>query len=377
MRSGQFEEQPGGFDAFIPAKLAELELRLEPMIRLLSDADRALARLDAATEFLPNPELFVKMYVRKEAVLSAQIEGTQASMNDLIDHQAGATPLEKRDDVQEIENYIEGVNYGLEKLDELPICTRLIRGMHRRILRGARGENRAPGDLRKIQNWIGPTGCTKQTATYVPPPPGRVEGLLSDLEQFINQDRRHPVLIRAALVHQQFESIHPFLDGNGRVGRLLVTLMLIEDGCLQQPTLYLSDFFKRNRQDYYQALQRVHDADDLEGWVEFFLRGVHEAARDGDATARKIRQMRENHRELVAAELSNSPTAHVLLESLLEQPSMSVRQVEQHIGRSYTAANQLVAQFERLGLLTEVTGQSRNRRYHYKPYLDLFGELRP
>jgi Fic family protein len=377
MRTGHLEEQPGGFGAFIPAKLETIEIRLEPFIRLLSDADRALARLDAATEFLPNPDLFVKMYVRKEAVLSAQIEGTQASMNDLIDHQAGATPLKKRDDVQEIANYIEGVNYGLETLDELPICTRLIRGMHRHVLKGARGENCAPGQLRKIQNWIGPAECTQQTATYVPPPPGRVGDMLSDLERFVNEDRRFPVLIRAALVHQQFESIHPFLDGNGRVGRLLVTLMLIDDGCLKQPTLYLSDFFKRHRHDYYRALQRIRDEDDLEGWIEFFLTGVHEVARDGDATARKIQQMRENHRELIAAKLSNSPTAHVLLEALFEQPSMSVRQVEQHIDRSYTAANQLVAQFENLGLVAEVTGQSRNRRYHYKPYLELFGELRP
>ena len=153
--------------------------------------------------------------------------------------------------------------------------------------------------------------------------------------------------------------------------------MLIDAGCLQQPTLYLSDFFKRHRQDYYRSLQRVHDEDDLERWVEFFLRGVQEVARDGDATARKVHQMRQDHRELIAAQVSNSPTAHVLLEALLEQPSMSVRQVEQRIDRSYTAANQLVAQFERLGILKEVTGQSRNRRYHYKPYLDLFGELHP
>lgn len=377
MRSGHFERESEGVDAFIPVELETLELRLEPLIPLLSDADRALARLDAATEFLPNPDLFVKMYVRKEAVLSAQIEGTQASMSDLIDHQAGVTPREKRDDVQDVQNYIDGVSYGLQKLGELPICTRLIRGMHRRILEGARGENRAPGELRKIQNWLGPTGCTKETATYVPPPPERVGDLLSNLETFINEDDRFPVLVRAALAHQQFESIHPFLDGNGRVGRLLVTLMLIDTGCLAQPTLYLSDFFKRYRHDYYRALQRVHDEDDLEGWVEFFLRGVHEVARDGHATAREIQQMREDHRGLIASELRNSPTAHVLLEALLEQPSMSVRQVEERIDRSYTAANQLVADFERLGLLVEVTGQRRNRRYHYKPYLDHFGELRP
>ncbi len=377
MRAGHFEKQSQGFEAFIPAQLDELELRLEPFIALLSDADRALARLDAATEFLPNPALFVKMYIRKEAVLSAQIEGTQASMNDLIDHQAGATPSEMRDDVQEIENYIDGIDYGLEKLGELPICARLIRGIHRRILRGARGENRAPGQFRKIQNWIGPPGCTREEATYVPPPPGRVAKLLADLERFINEDERFPVLIRAALVHQQFESIHPFLDGNGRVGRLLVTLMLIDAGFLQRPTLYLSDFFKRHRQDYYRALQCVHDEDDLEGWVEFFLRGVREVARHGDTTAREIQQLRQNHRELIAGELGNLPTAHALLEALFDQPSVTVRHVEQHIDRSYTAANQLVAQFEALGILAEVTGQRRNRRYHYKPYLDLFGELRP
>ena len=317
------------------------------------------------------------MYIRKEAVLSAQIEGTQASMNDLLDHQAGATIREKRDDIQEVQNYIDGVNYAINKLDELPISTRLIRGIHRRILKGARGENRAPGELRKIQNWIGPAGSTIHTATYIPPPPGRLADLLSDLETFIHRDDRFPILVRAALVHQQFESIHPFLDGNGRLGRLLVALMLIDAGCLAQPTLYLSDFFKHHRQDYYRALQRVHDHDDLEGWVDFFLRGVHEVARDGHTTARNIQKLRDAHRDLIAAKLSNLSTAHILLEALLEQPSMSIRQVQQRIDRSYNSANQLVAQFEELGLLVEVTGQSRNRRYHYKPYLNLFGELRP
>ena len=377
MRSGQYKKQPGGFEVFVPATLRDLSISLEPFIPLLSEADRSLARLDAATEFLPNPELFVSMYIRKEAVLSAQIEGTQASMNDLIDHEAGATLTKKRDEIQEVANYIDGINYGLENLDALPICTRLIREMHERVLRGARGEHRAPGELRKIQNWIGPEGCTKKDATYVPPPPGRLEELLSDLEQFINEDRRFPILIRAALVHQQFESIHPFLDGNGRVGRLLITLMLIGDGSLRQPTLYLSDYFKRHRQKYYRALEDIHRNDDLEGWIRFFLRGVREVAQDGDATARSIQKLREEHRQLITKKLNNSPTAHILLEALLEQPAVTVRQVQALIDRSYTAANQLVAQFEELGLLVEVTGQTRNRRYHYKPYLALFGELQP
>lgn len=377
MRSGQRQRQPGGHETFIPRAPGELEITLEPFISLLSDADHALARLDAATEFLPNPDLFVKMYVRKEAVLSSQIEGTQASMSDLLDHEAGATPSERRDDVEEVGNYIEAVHFGIDRLADLPISVRLIREIHQRILQGVRGQNRAPGQFRKAQNWIGPAGCTIEQATYIPPPANLVDDLLADMERFINNDQRFPVLIRAALVHQFFESVHPFWDGNGRVGRLLISLMLIDEGRLQKPTLYLSDYFKRHRSDYYEALQRIHDNDDLEGWIEFFLRGIRQVAEDGNETARQIQALREEHRRLVASRLDNSPRALVLLEKLFERPAVTVPTVAELIDRSYPIANDMVEKFEGLGLLVEVTGNKRNRRYHYKPYLELFGELQP
>ena len=377
MRAGKLQRQPGGHETFIPTAPGQLEISLEPFVSLLSDADHALARLDAATEFLPNPDLFVKMYVRKEAVLSSQIEGTQASMNDLLDHEAGATPSERRDDVEEVGNYIDAVHYGIDRLDELPISVRMIREIHERILRGVRGQNRAPGQFREAQNWIGPAGCSIEEVTYIPPPANLVEDLLADMEWFIHKDEQFPVLIRAALVHQFFESVHPFWDGNGRVGRLLITLMLLDNGRLQKPTLYLSDYFKRHRAEYYETLQRIHDEDDLEGWIEFFLRGIRQVAEDGNETARQIQTLREEHRQLVASRLDNSPRALVMLEKLFERPVVTVSTVAELIDRSYPIANDMVEKFERLDLLVEVTGNQRNRRYHYKPYLDLFGELRP
>lgn len=376
MRAGQFETQPGGYSVFVPASLNELDIKLEPFVPLLSRADRALARLDLATEFLPNPELFVSMYVRKEAVLSAQIEGTQASMNDLLDHEAGASPTKRRDDVREIQNYISALRYGVDRLEQLPISTRLLREVHRRILRGVRGHRRNPGEIRKNQNWIGPPGSSIEEATYIPPPANRLADLLSDLVTFIHADERYPILIRSALVHQQFESIHPFWDGNGRVGRLLVTLMFIDDGTLAQPTLYLSDYFKRYRQRYYEALQGIHERDALEEWIEFFLRGVHKVAEDGTETARNILSLMDRHRDLVST-FDTTGNGQRLLEALFETPVVTVRQVQDKIDRSYPVANRLVAQFEEHGLLDEVTGQQRNRRFRYAPYLDLFGELNP
>jgi Fic family protein len=376
MRAGEFVAQAGNYSVFVPANLNALRLQLEPFVKLLSEADQEVARLGLATEFLPNPDLFVSMYVRKEAILSAQIEGTQASMSDLLDFEAGAGRREKRNDVEEIKNYITALNYGVEQLDELPICMRLVRQIHERILQGVRGRQRNPGYVRDNQNWIGPGGCSIEEATYVPPPANLLGELLSDLETFINADERYPILIRAALVHQQFESIHPFWDGNGRVGRLLVTLMLIDHGTLKEPTLYLSDFFKRHRQEYYEALQRVHDEDDLEGWIKFFLRGIRNVSRDGTETARQILSMRDQHRRLVS-EFDNTGSGHALLDELFQKPAVTVRQVEEIIQKSYPVANRLVGEFEKYGLLVEVTGQTRNRRYHYEPYLGLFGELMP
>ena len=377
MPLGQRIPQPGGHKSYVPNSLDEFDVPLEPLVRVNSDADRALARLDAATELLPNPDLFVRMYVRKEAVLSTQIEGTQASLLDLVDEAAGGRNEKKRDDLKEVNNYIEALEFGIDALDRLPISRRLLCGIHERLLKGVRGENLAPGQLRRDQNYIGPPGATISEATFVPPPPDKVPDLLHDLAAFINSDQRHPVLIRAALAHQQFETIHPFLDGNGRLGRLLVTLMLIEDGTLQQPILYLSEYFRRHRQEYYDRLQAVRDEAELIDWIGFFLEAVRQVSENGTKTARQIRSMREEHRRLVSEEIASPAKAYRLLEALYRQPAVTVPQVRDIIEMSYPVANDLVADFERLELLEEVTGQKRNRRYRYTPYLQLFGELAP
>lgn len=376
-RYGERVEQIGGYTAYIPKSLDAYDISLEPLVPELSAADRALARLDATTEFLPNPELFVRMYVRKEAVLSAQIEGTRASMLDVVDEEAGSEPEDKRDDLREVKNYMDALEYGIQQLDDLPISRRLICKIHERLLEGVRGQNLAPGRLRDDQNYISSPGGGIEDAVHVPPPPDRVADLVHDLASYINEEVSHPVLIRAALAHQQFETIHPFLDGNGRLGRLLVSLMLIEQGALQQPILYLSAFFRRRRQEYYDRLQAVRDDGELKQWIEFFLEAVRDVAEHGTQTARRIRELREEHRELVTAEISSPAKALTLLEALFQHPAVTVPQVKQIIEMSYPVANDLVADFERLGLLTEVTGQKRNRRYRYQPYLKIFGELAP
>lgn len=377
-RTGRQVMQPAGYRAFIPAALPyDPPLRYDAgLLALLSEADQELARLDAATEFLPNPDLFVAMYVRKEAVLSAQIEGTQASLVDVLEHEArvarsGAKP------VADVVNYIRAMNLGLERLATLPLSLRLLREIHAELLREARGSERTPGELRRSQNWIGPAGCTLANARFVPPPPAEAMAAMGDLERFLHDESPLPILVRAALVHAQFETIHPFLDGNGRIGRLLITFLLCAKGVLRRPMLYLSYDFKRRRQEYYDRLQAVRDEGDVEGWVRFFLEGVRDVAREGTAAARRIQRLREEHRTLVTNSLRNSTAGFQLLDRLFERPVVTVQLVQELLGRSYPAANDLVAGFVNLGLLREITGGARNRVFQYDPYVAIFGELKP
>jgi Fic family protein len=274
-------------------------------------------------------------------------------------------------------NYVEAMNLGLKRLATLPLSLRLLCEIHRTLLENARGSERTPGEFRRSQNWIGAAGCALTEASFVPPPPGEAMTAMGDLELFLHDQRPMPVLVRAALAHAHFETIHPFLDGNGRMGRLLITFFLCVKGVLRRPTLYLSYDFKRRRQEYYDRLQAVRDAGDLEGWVRFFLEGVRDVAREGTETARRILQLREEHRTLVTTRLKNSTTGVVLLDRLFEQPIVTAQTVRTLLGRSYPAANDLVAGFERLGLLREITGGSRNRIFRYDPYVAIFGELRP
>jgi len=375
-RAGRYIRQPSGYRAFIPAPLPpDPPVAMAGLQDLLSRADRALGRLDGSVLTLPNPDLFVFMYVRKEAVLSSQIEGTQSSLQDVLAAEARIFSRERPGDVREVLNYIEAMHYGLARLQELPLSVRLIREIHERLLRGVRGGRLAPGELRTSQNWIGPTGCALSEASFVPPPPEMVPELLSDLERFLHRPDDLPALIKIGLAHAQFETIHPFLDGNGRVGRLLITFLLCSQEILHKPVLYLSYYFKRHRQAYYDHLQAVRDSGDWEAWLAFFLRGVTEVSEQATETARRILQMREEHRSAIAENMGYAAgNGHRVLETLFERPIVSVKDVEGITGTSYAAANQLVKRLEGLGLLEEITGQARNRRFRYAPYIRLFAD---
>lgn len=373
-RAGRYVNQPTGYRAFEPAPLPPkppvvLDGELQ---RLLSEADRALGRLDGSVLTLPNPDLFVLMYVRKEAVLSSQIEGTQSSLQDLLAAEAklfGEVPK----DVDEVVNYVRAMNYGLARLAQLPISVRLIREIHAQLLQGVRGGRLQPGELRTSQNWIGPAGCTLGTATFVPPPPHAVPEALSALELFLHDEADLPPLVKIALAHLQFETIHPFLDGNGRVGRLLITFLLTEGRILQKPVLYLSHYFKQHRQEYYDHLQGVRDRGEWEEWLKFFLNGVVEVAAQATETARRILEMREEHRSAITAKFGRAAgNGHKVLESLFNRPIVSVRDVEKLIGTSFAAANTAVSRLEEIGVLQEMTGQARYRRFRYAPYIALF-----
>ncbi len=378
IRAGRYERQASGYRAFIPASLPpDPPLTMEEALQsLLSEAAHALGRLDGSVLILPNPDLFVFMYVRKEAVLSSQIEGTQSSLQDLLAAEAemfDAPGLPK--DVDEVINYVTAMNHGLERLAELPVSVRLIREIHAELMRGVRGGKLTPGELRRSQNWIGPGGCNLSEAAFVPPPPDRVPEALSELERFLHAPDELPPLIKIALAHVQFETIHPFLDGNGRMGRLLVTFLLTERGILGKPVLYLSHYFKKHRQEYYERLQEVRDRGEWEAWLAFFLRGVIEVASEATETARRILSLREEHRSLIVGEFGRSTaSALTVLESLYRRPIVTVSDIEETTGTSYAAANALVSRLVALGLLEEITGFARNRRFRYQPYISLFTE---
>jgi len=379
-RSGIYVRQISGYRAFIPAILPPVpSVNIDGELQtLLSRADRALGRLDGSITTLPNPDLFVFMYVRKEAVLSSQIEGTQSSLQDVLAAEARILDHERPSDVREVLNYIDALRHGLERLQSLPVSIRLFREIHEHLMRGVRGSHLTPGELRQSQNWIGSAGCTLNSASFVPPPPDQVPQALSDLERFLHEDQSLPLLVKIGLAHAQFETIHPFLDGNGRIGRLLISFLLCEADVLQKPVLYLSYFFKSQRQAYYDHLQSVRDNGDWESWLKFFLHGVIEVSQQATETARRILTLREDHRTLITDKLGYSAgSGHRVLEAMYEKPIISVKDVEEITGNSYVAANKLVSRLADLGLLREVTGQARNRRFRYEPYIRLFEEDAP
>jgi Fic family protein len=345
------------------------------LLALLSQADMSLGRLDGVVQVIPDPDFFVGMYVRREAVLSSQIEGTQSTLEDLLEVELEPAAEERHVDVQDIVNYIAAMNHGLDRLNELPLSLRLIREIHAELLRDGRGSLATPGQFRTSQNWIGPPGASIKQATFVPPPAPEMKEALSNFEHFLHTGEGVPLLILAGLAHAQFETIHPFLDGNGRVGRLLITFLLVRSGAIRAPLLYLSYYFKLHRAEYYDRLTAVRVRGDWEGWLRFFLRGVAETAQQATETAEQIFELRERNRTLVLDDTGANGLK--LLSMLFQRPLVNVNVVSRDVGVSFPTANRLVARFQELGLLREVTGQRRSRLFRYEPYLKLFDEPEP
>ncbi|MBM3795886.1 MAG: Fic family protein [Acidobacteria bacterium] len=376
-RAGRYIRQLTGSRAFSPATLPpEPALDLGGDLQdILSRANYALGRLDGAVLTLPNPDLFVFMYVRKQAVLSSQIEGTQSSLQDLLAAEAQLNDPATPRDVSEVINYVAAMKHGLSLLNQLPVSVRLIREIHKVLLESVRGGKLTPGELRTSQNWIGPGGCTLQDAVFVLPPPQEVPQALGDLERFLHNESSLPVLVQVALAQAQFETIHPFLDGNGRIGRLLITFLLVERKMLSRPVLCLSHYFKRHRSAYHERLQAVRDSGDWEAWLKFFLLGIIEVSEEATTTAAKILLMREEYRAKITDKLGRAArNGHRVMDKLFDHPIVAVSNVREWLGCTSAGANSLVQKLAALGLLREFTGYSRNRRFQFVPYLSLFEE---
>ena len=339
------------------------------VIQLLSQADRYLGRLDMYSEYV-NIELFIRMHITKEATQSSKIEGTQTNIQEAF-FTVEEIAIEKKDDWEEVQNYITAMNEAVKLLHKLPFSSKLIKETHKILLQGVRGTHKLPGEYRSSQNWIG--GATLNDAAFIPPVHTIINDLMSDLEKFANDEHNPlPDLIKIALIHYQFETIHPFLDGNGRVGRLLITLYLVSKGILKQPILYLSDFFQKNRSLYYDNLMRVRTHHDINQWLKFFLTGIIETSRSGVATFDGIMQLQKNM-EIQLKTLGNRDVnAKKIVEYLYTQPIIEVGKVEQIIHKSNVTAYKLIADLEQLGILKEISGTQRNKLYAFKNYLNLF-----
>jgi Fic family protein len=376
-RAGKYVRQITGYSAFVPRPLPPvppIEVDDETL-DLLSIADRALGRLDGSTEVLPNPDLFVMMYVRKEAVLSSQIEGTQASLADVLELEAKVLNPDSPSDVADVLNYVRALDYGMERLKTLPMSLRLICEIHERLMEGNRGQERNPGEFRRSQNWIGPQGCNLNTARYVPPAPDDMKNALGDWEKFLHDSGRMPILFKVGLAHSQFESIHPFLDGNGRIGRLMITFLLCEQDVLRRPMLYLSHFFKQNQTEYYDRLQAVRDKGEWEAWLKFFLRGIGQVAAEATQIARRILAVRDEQRGMIQENFGRTTAdALKLHEILFGHPYVTIASVQKELGKAFPASSGLVKQMVRHGILKEVSGKARNRVFLNERYFELFND---
>jgi Fic family protein len=365
--AGRIVRTPEGYDAFVPAPLPPDIDYGKDLVLALSRADAGLSELSIAGEQLPNPHLLIAPYLRQEAVLSSRIEGTRTTLSELLmDEVAAGPPDQDPDDLREVRNYIAALEYGLARLTDLPLSLRFVRELHERLMQGVRGAHMTPGELRRSQNWIGPPGSTLATATCVPPPVPEMNEALWDWELFLHDRDSLPDLVQCALMHEQFEAIHPFLDGNGRVGRLLITLFLTERARLTQPLLYLSAYIEAHRGDYYDALLGVRTDGDWRSWLLFFLTGVRETSVRAADQAREIMRLREDFRQ----RLRGKPKALALLDELLRTPFITVAEAERRLGVTNPTARAAVQALVSVGLLEEVGQRTWRRLYVARPVLD-------
>lgn len=373
MRSGKYITQLKGdvqYKAFVPNFLPFKINMSEELQGLLSTADLALGRLDGIADTLPDVDFFILMYVRKEATLSSQVEGTQATFADVLNAEAKIEDLEDRKDVDEILNYVKAMNYGLKRLETLPISLKLIKEIHKILLQGVRGEYKEPGEFKRSQNWVG--GSTVERASFVPCPPQEVMTALDNMEKFLHINSNMPILIKTGLIHSQFENIHPFLDGNGRIGRLLITFYLCQQKALDKPLLYISGFFKKYRQEYYDHLNAVHEKDDIENWLKFFLDGVAITANQAVETSKKIIKLKEQDLKKISTLGRSTPKANIVFSYLFHTPVLTIKEVERITGLRNPNALSLVNKMIKLGILKEVTGKKRNKIFRYENYINLF-----
>ena len=361
----------GYYKSFDPTHLQrKWQLDDSRVINLLSKADRQLGRLDMYSEYIPNIDLFISMHVTKEATQSSKIEGTQTQIEEaLMDRER--IPPEKRDDWDEVQNYIEAMNRALNELEHTPFSSRLVRKTHRILMKGVRGAHKQPGEFRKCQNWIG--GTSINDAVFVPPVHEAIPDLISDLEKFVHDEETGlPDLIKIAIMHYQFETINPFLDGNGRVGRLLITLYLVHCGILKKPILYLSDYFEKNRIDYYDHLTRVREKNDMDRWIRFFLTGVIETAKSSISTFDSILQLQKKTDSIIRSLDSRAVNAQKVVHYLYKRPIVTAEQVSKAADVSMPTAYKLIRSLEELNILQEITGTARGRVYVFGKYLDLY-----
>lgn len=370
-RAGQYISNMTGdaaYHSFCPAPLPPkpaLDMN-DDILRLMLDASRNLQKLDTASQLIPNTELFVSMYVRKEALLSSQIEGTQCTLEDVLDPELD---INTNLDVADVINYVKATQYALELLEKLPICNRLLRSVHAVLMEGIRGQEKNPGEFRRSQNWIGPAGCSLRNARYIPPNVEDMKASMSALERYINEDREYDPLIRAALIHYQFETIHPFLDGNGRIGRLLILLYLMEQKLLSKPVIYVSYFLKRNQIEYYDRISEVRRSGNYEQWVQFFLEAVNAAAVDAVESIEQLSALHDQNLKLLPKATRSKDNVRAVFDYLEQHPIIDIKHTAAALGLSYNTVSVAVKKMMDLDILRETTNAARNRVFAYEKYL--------